>query len=63
LGGRGFESLRALRTLITLRGFQGSQRFQWGQWFRGRAGIDALVYRLHGLMEEEIVVVERRAEV
>jgi hypothetical protein len=49
-GGRG----ESLGTLITPRGFR------WGQWFRGRAGIDALVYELYGLTEEEIGVVERQ---
>jgi hypothetical protein len=44
--------------LITLKGLQRSQSFQWGQWFNGRAQIDALVYELYGLTEEEIEVVE-----
>jgi len=48
----------ALRTLITLKEPQWSQGFQWSQWFGGRARIDALVYELYELTEEEIAVVE-----
>ena len=45
----------ALRTLVTQKGPSAvSERFQWSQRFSGRAQIDALVYELYGLTEEEI---------
>lgn len=50
----------ALRALITLRGLQWFQRFEWGQSFSGHAQIDALVYELCGLTDEEMAVLEGR---
>ena len=31
-----------------------------GQWFSGRAEIDALVYELYGLTEDEITLIEEQ---
>ncbi len=48
----------AARGVITLKRLQWSQGFQRGQRFRGRAEVEALVYELYELTEEEMGVVE-----
>ena len=55
--GRTTEALRGVSTLKEASVLSG---VSVSQWFSGHAEIDALVYELYGLTEEEIAIVDGR---